>query len=225
MKKEMTSDFRVLYKFAYYCSILMLVLVPIQVIVFILSPPPDTTLGFFELYQESALLGLLSLDLIYLFSNLILIPLYIALGLIFYKYNPSYIIMAIFISIISLSSFYPSNPAIEMLTLSKQYFQAAPQENMIYITAAESLLAGYTGTAYVAYYILGAITLLLFSYTIFKSNAEYKSIGLWGLLSGVFMLIPASFGIVGMTFSLLSLIPWCVFVYLLVGKFKELSVK
>jgi hypothetical protein len=44
-----------------------------------------------------------------------------------------------------------------------------------------------------------------------------KATAIWGLVSGFFMLIPSTAGMLGLVFSLVSLIPWIVF-SLLVGK-------
>jgi len=222
MEMKQNHDVKGLYKIAQLSAIIMLFLVPIQVIVYLVFPPPESVLGFFELYDESVFLGLLSLDLIYLVSNLVIIPLYLGLSAILYKEFPALIGSALVLAVISLACYYPSNPAIEMLSLSKHYFSTIPDDVSIYLASGESLLAGYTGTAYVAYYILGALSLLLFSFAVYKSTQMSKTIGKWGLISGTFMLIPASFGIIGMTFSLLSLIPWCVFVFLLIKPFKNL---
>lgn len=38
-------------------------LIVLQMVFFIISPPPNTVSGFFELFQENRVLGLLSLDL------------------------------------------------------------------------------------------------------------------------------------------------------------------
>jgi hypothetical protein len=84
-------------------------------------------------------------------------------------------------------------------------------------------MASYTGTASNVYYVLNTICLLLFSYSILKSSQFKKSVGLWGLASGFFMIIPSSAGLIGMVFSLLSLIPWMVFIALLMINFKKLA--
>ena len=84
-------------------------------------------------------------------------------------------------------------------------------------------MAGYHGTSFDVYYVLSTICLLLFAYAIFKSPKFKKSVGLWGLVSGFIMIITSTAGIVGMIFSYLSLIPWVVFIVLLMSKFKQLA--
>ena len=67
----------------------------------------------------------------------------------------------------------------------------------------------------------GTLCLLLFAYALIKSHKFKKSVGLWGLASGFFMIVPSSAGVLGMIFSLLSLIPWVVFITLLMFNFKR----
>ncbi len=218
------TNFQPLFRVAQYLSLLMLVLIPIQIIVFVISPPPDSIKGFFELYQQNPLLGLLSLDFLYLFNNIIIIVIYLALFIILYHERPVTVILALILGLVGVACYYPSNPSFEMLTLSNQYFQALPDQQTIYLAAGESVMAGYTGTAFNAYYVLSTICLLMFAYAMIKSPQFKKLIGWWGLASGFFMIIPSSAGALGMIFSLLSLIPWVVFVVLLVIHFKKFSI-
>lgn len=223
----MTQFFKVnlqpLYRVAQFLALAMLLIIPLQIAIYIISPPPDTVKGFFELYQQNPFLGLLSLDFLYLFNNMIIVIVYLAIFVLLFQEKPVVVLLAFILGIIGVACYYPSNPAFEMLTLSHQYFQALPQQQLIYLAAGEAVMAGYTGTSFDVYYVLSTICLLLFAYAIFKSPKFKKSVGLWGLVSGFFMIIPSSAGMVGMIFSFLSLIPWVVFIVLLMSKFKYLS--
>ena len=214
-------NFQPLYRVAWYLALTMLILIPIQIIVYVIAPPPDTVKGFFELYQQNPFLGLLSLDFLYLFNNIIIVVIYLALFVLLYQERPVTVLLALILGLIGIACYYPSNPAFEMLTLSNQYFQAQPEQLDIYLAAGEALMAGYTGTTFDVYYVLSTICLLLFAYTLIKSPKFKKSVGLWGLASGFFMIIPSSAGVLGMIFSLLSLIPWVVFIALLMINFKK----
>ncbi|MCC7571163.1 DUF4386 domain-containing protein [Candidatus Micrarchaeota archaeon] len=224
MTQGFKTNFRPLFRVARYLSVLMLVLIPIQIIVFVISPPPDTVKGFYELYHQNTLLGLLSLDFLYLFNNIIIVVIYLALFIILYQERPVTVILALILGLVGVCCYYPSNPSFEMLTLSNQYFQALPDQQTIYLAAGEASIAAYTGTAFNSYYVLSTICLLMFAYAIIKSPQFKKSIGLWGLVSGFFMIVPSSAGTLGMIFSILSLIPWVIFVFLLVIDFKKFSI-
>ena len=224
MNQGFKTNFQPLYRIAYFLTLAMLIIIPLQIIIFVVSPPPDTVKGFFELSHQNPLLGLLSLDFLYLFNNVILVLIYLALFVLLYREKPVSAILALILGLIGIACYYPSNPAFEMLTLSNQYFQALPEQQTIYLAAGEAVMAGYTGTTFNAYYVLSTISLLLFSYAIIKSTKFKKSVGFWGLASGLLMIIPSSVGMIGMVFSLLSLIPWVVFITLLMLKFKKLAV-
>lgn len=221
MNQGFKINFQPLYRVAWYLSLTMLILIPIQIIVYIIAPPPDTVKEFFELYQKNPFLGLLSLDFLYLFNNIIIVVIYLALFIFLYQERPVTVLLALVMGLIGIACYYPSNPAFEMLTLSNQYFHAQSDQVYIYLAAGEALMAGYTGTSFNTYYVLSTICLLLFAYALVKSSKFKKSIGLWALASGIFMVIPSSAGVLGKIFSLLSLIPWVIFIVLLMGYFKR----
>lgn len=216
-------NFQPLFRVAWCLALTMLILIPIQIIVYVIAPPPDTVKGLFELYQQNPFLGLLSLDFLYLFNNIIIVVIYVALFVLLFQERPVTVLLALILGLIGNACYYPSNPAFEMLTLSNQYFLAQPEQQIIYLAAGESLMAGYTGTTFNVYYVLSTICLLLFASALLKNPRFKKSVGLWGLASGFFMIIPSSAGVVGMVFSLLSLIPWVIFVALLMNNFKKYS--
>ncbi len=223
MNPVFKANFNPLFRIAQVLTLIMLLLIPLQIIIYIVSPPPTSVEGFFVLYQNNPLLGLLSLDFIYLFNNIIIVIIYLALFILLYREKPVTVLLSIILGLIGVACYYPSNPAFEMLTLSHQYFNVLPDQQAIYLAAGEALLAGYTGTTFNTYYVLSTICLLLFAYAILKSNKFKKSVGLWGLASGFFMIIPSSVGVIGMVFSLLSLIPWMVFIVLLMVSFHKFA--
>ncbi|NCC75557.1 MAG: DUF4386 family protein [Clostridia bacterium] len=217
------TNFQPLHRMAWYLAIVMLVIIPLQIVIYVVAPPPDTVIGLFLRYQECPFLGLLSLDFLYLFNNLIIVVIYLALFVLLYREKPVTVLLAMVFGLVGIACYYPSNPAFEMLTLSSRYFAAQPEQQGSFLAAGEALMAGYTGTSFDVYYVLSTICLLLFSYALIKSPQFKKSVGCWGLASGLFMIIPSSAGTVGMIFSLLSLIPWVVFVVLLAIRFRQLA--
>ncbi len=46
-------------------ALITVLFIPIQMIVFVVSPPPATVLDYFTLFQSNRLLGLLDLDLLH----------------------------------------------------------------------------------------------------------------------------------------------------------------
>ncbi len=88
MNQGLKINFQPLYCVAHFMAITMLILIPLQIIIYVISPPPDTVKGFFELYQQNPFLGLLSLDFLYLFSNMTIVIIYVALFVLLYREKP-----------------------------------------------------------------------------------------------------------------------------------------
>ncbi len=223
MNHDLSLNYRPLFRIAWVLALVMLILIPMQIVTFVVSPPPTTVTGLFELYQQNPFLGLLSLDFLYLFNNVIIVVIYLALSAILYQERPAIVLLALVFGLVGVACYYPSNPAFEMLTLSQKYALAQSEQQIVFLAAGETLLAGYAGTTFNAYYVLSTVSLLLFSYALVKSRQFKPSVGLWGMVSGFFMIVPSSAGMLGMVFSLLSLVPWVVFVALLMVHFKKRS--
>jgi hypothetical protein len=62
-------DVESLHRLAIGLMIFMLILIPLQIVVFVLFPPPDSVVGYFELFQNNWFVGLLDLDFIYIINN------------------------------------------------------------------------------------------------------------------------------------------------------------
>jgi hypothetical protein len=216
------NDWRGIYKVATFASLLMLLFIPVQVIIFVIAPPPSTVEGFFSLFQENWFLGLLSLDLIYIVNNALMAIIYLAFYASLREVNKSYMIIALVLGFIGLAAYFPSNPAFEMLSLSAQYSSAATEvQKNILLASGHTMLSLYTGTAFNVYYVLNAITLLILSLVMYKSNNFKKSTATIGLIAGIFMIIPSTAGTIGLIFSILSLIPWVIFLSIVTRRFYQ----
>ena len=80
MNQGFKTNSQPLYRVARFLTMAMLIIIPLQIFIFVISPPPDTVKGFFELYHHHPFLGLLSLDFLYLINNAILAIIYLALN-------------------------------------------------------------------------------------------------------------------------------------------------
>lgn len=219
-----TSGWRSIYKIATYSTIIMLLLIPVQIVIFIVSPPPITVEGFFALYEKNWILGLFSLDLVYLLTTALIIPIYLALYGLLKEDRKALLLLALTLGFIGTAAYFPSNPSIEMLSLSQKYtLSDSSAQSTMYITVGQTLLEGYKGTAFNVYYVLNAMTLILISLVMFKSQKVTKLTSCAGLLAGILMIIPSTAGTLGLVLAFLSLIPWTLFAILLIGKFYHLG--
>ena len=219
LEDRMDSTWRQLLRISAICCIVMFILILVQIGVFVIWPPPAKICDWFALFQKNGLLGLLSLDVLYIVNNTLLIPIYISLYLMLKKGYESWMTLSLVLGLVGIAAYYASNPAFEMLSLSRQYFAAASDaQTNVFLAAGEALLVSYKGTSFIAYYVLNDIMLLIMSAVLLRSRVLGRPIAYTALLSGLLMTIPSSFGTLGMIFSISSLVPWAVFILLVAKK-------
>jgi hypothetical protein len=217
------EDYR-LFRISGLSGLAVILIIPFQLFIFMAWPPPESVLGFFELFQRNAFLGLLSLDLLYLLNNAILILFYLGLYMALAKVQPTVMLISLVLALVGIASYYSSAVAFEMLSISKQYETAAtPEIQNQCLASGQTLLAIYKGTAFDVYYVLNGAALLLMAWAMLKSNVFSRSTGIWGLASGILMLIPSTAGTLGLIFSIASLVPWIGFSILAIRKLLLMS--
>lgn len=195
-----------------YALIAMLTVTIIQIIVLVIWPPPGTVAGLFELFNRNWFLGLLSMDLLYILNNTLLILVYLGLFAALYKDSPAASLIALVFGVAAIAAYYGSNTSFEMLSLSRQYYGATTEaQRIIPLAAGQAMLETYRGTGFDSYYVLSAITLLIFAWVMHRGVVFSRAATLWVLAAGILMIIPSTAGTVGLVFSLLSLAPWIVF--------------
>ena len=107
------ATWKPLFRVGAVAALIIVVFIPIQSIIFVIWPPPSTVIGWFTLFQNNKLLGLLDMDLLLIvdqvLTGLILLALYIALR----RASPSFMVIALTLGgnipeEVSLSSFNAS---------------------------------------------------------------------------------------------------------------------
>jgi hypothetical protein len=193
-------------------ALVSVVLIPIQIVVLLVWPPPAAAPESFELFESNLVIGLLSLDLLYLPQNVLIVLIYLSLYAALHRIDESLMAVALALGLVGIAAFFPSNTAFEMLELSTRYAGAetAAQQAAL-LAAGEGMLAAYVGTTYDVYYILNGIALLLIAAVMVRSGVFGGVTAYVGLLAGALMVLPASAGTIGLAFALASLVPWAVF--------------
>ena len=201
-----------LYRIAGVATVAMLILIPVQIAIFTIWPTPKNAMEWFQLFQSSWILGLMHLDFLYIINNSIVAVMYLAFYLSLRRKNEALMLIALMTGLLGTAAYYSSNPAFEMLSLSRLFTSnvAEPQRSAL-LAAGQVLIAQWKGTAFDVYYILSAICLILIAAVMFKSAVYGKAMAAIGLSSGILMLIPSTAGTLGLFFSLASLVPWMVF--------------
>lgn len=201
----------------------MLIMIPVQIIFYVIWPHPTTIFDWFVLFQNNWLIGLISFDFLYLLSMIASIFLYLALFIALKDRNKSLPIFALTLGLIGLSIYFPSNTSIEMLSNSRQYAQAVTeQQKTILLASGQTLYSIWRGTSYAVYYVFNGIALILFFLAMIKNHKFRKITAYFGLVSGILMTVPSTAGIIGMTMALFSLIPWSIFSILVIKDFNTI---
>ena len=224
MNSQTAVTYKSLYKAAFISTILMLVIIPTQILVFVLTKIPATTIEWFSLFNENILIGFFHADFFILINNILISIIYLAFYHSLKEINKGVIQIGILLGLIGIAAYISSNKTFELLRLSQEYFSAQTDADKLILEAAgKASLLGWQGTAFDTYYVLNGIALFCISILMFKSPDFSKAAAVWGLLAAFFMIIPSTAGTIGLIFSLLSLIPWYVFSILFAKRFLSFS--
>lgn len=194
-----------------WCAFTVVVLIVVEICRYVIWPPPPSTAEFFDLMVANPTLGLISSDLLFIVSNLVAYLVYIALAVVLWRVNPSAVVIALALSVLSTAALVASVRPVEMLTLAHAYADADPATRIALVATGDGMVATWKGTAYDVYYFLGFATLLILTVLMLRSSVFTRTTAVWGLAGAVMMAVPANFGQVGLVFSVASLVPWSVF--------------
>jgi hypothetical protein len=217
-----------LYRIGAGVALAMLILMPIAVISFAIAPPPATASEAFALFQRNRLLGLLSLDLVYMFEillgGLLLLILCVALR----RVSPSLVTVASFLNVVATAIYFASNPAFELLALSRRHADALTGvQKAMFLSAAEGMLARYQGTAYDVSYVVAGMAGLIVALVMVRSTLFSRATAYLGVAMGLLALIPPTVGTVGVVAAFVYLGPlliWLVLIVRILMRLGELPV-
>ncbi len=204
-----------LYKVAGMSAIVTAVLIVVQMIVYIIWPPPSNAIDYFKLFQDNALQGFLALDLLYVIDNVLLIPILLALYAALRRTNESFMLIGAALGFVGIAALFASNPAANMHFLSGQYAAAATDaQRALLLAAGEAMLAVFTGTAYHISLILGSVALVIIPIVMLQSKIFSKATAYMGILANVLALgfyVP-KIGIYILLFSVIFLLVWYILI-------------
>jgi len=213
-----------LYRAGAWAALIIVALIPVQMVVFTVWPPPEAVADWFARFQSSWLLGLVSADLLFMVSNVLLALVYLGLYPALRRDGESAMVIALVLGFIGIAAYLASNTAFEMLSLSNRYGAAATDaERAMLLAAGQAMLQTTTGTSFDAYYILNAIVLLIVAPVMLRGHVFSRTTAYTALASGVLMLIPSSAGTIGTIFSIASLVPWAWFSILIARRLLQLA--
>lgn len=207
------SGFRTLYKISGIIAIINSIIIVLSVVLYMAFPQPETVLGWFEQFQRNRIVGMIQFDLLYLISNVIILPITLSLWLLLKKQNQWLALMGFVLGIIAIPTLIISRPIVEFAYLSDLYASAVTETvRNQYLAAGEVMLAKFNGIGYHTHLILGVIGYLMLSVIMIKSPYFKKSTAYMGILGNGFSLglyIP-KIGIGILLFSLIFMLLWMI---------------
>lgn len=207
---------KIVYKAGAFSAFLIALFIPLQMAVFFIWPPPKTALDFFHLFRMNRLVGLLDMDLLLIVDQALTIFLYLAMNEALKKYGSAFMRMAMALGLVGVAVYFASGSAFEMQRFSNMYnFATTEAQKTLALTGGELALANWQGTAFDVAYVISGVAFLLISFVMLKSNVFGKAINYLTFITGALMLVPPTYGSIGMILSVASVFPlwiWCILI-------------
>lgn len=219
-----------LYRAGTVAALLTVVLTLISLPVYLVWPPPNglqptasTVIDFFTIFQSNWLHGLFDLDLVMLIATLLVVPLNLALFMSLRRVSPSWMAIALALSLMGSAAYLVINPSFTMLSLSHTYAASSQVQRPLIVAAGQATLTAYQGTGFDMYYLWGAFSLLIMAVVMLRSTIFNKATGYLGLITGILMLVPPTVGTIGIVLAFLSLLPMLAWYLLLARRLWQLG--
>lgn len=197
-----------------WAALASVALIVVQLGIFFVWPPPETTVEFFEVLLSNPVHGILALDGLYIISNLLAFLVYLGLAVVLWRVSRSALVIALGFGVLGMSAYMASPRPVEMLTLAGAYAEADAVQQVALVATGDGMLATWMGTAFDVYYFFNLVTLLILAILMYRSSIFSRATAVWGLIGAVLMAVPSNFGTVGLVFAIASLLPWAVFAVL-----------
>ena len=206
-----------------WCAFASVVMIVVQIPIYVIWPPPESSAGFFELLLDNPLGGLLALDVLYVVSNALMYLVYLALAVVLWRVSRSAVVIAMAFCVVGISAYMSSTRPVEMLALAQMYADADAETRTALLATGDGMLATWAGTGYDIYYYFTFAALAVLAALMLRSSIFSRPTAVWGLASAALMTVPTNFGPVGMVFAIASLAPFSVFAILVGHRLLQLA--
>jgi len=181
------SRWKSLYKVGGAAALLAAALLSIEVIIFIIWPQPGTVTGYFTLFQNNRLIGLLDLYLLEIIAYILFVPMFLAVYVALRGANESYMMLATILAITGIAIFLSTNNPFSMLSLSNQYAAATTDtQRNILLAAGQAILANTNQRAVEGFnmgFLLLSVAGLIVSAVMLRSNVFSRVTAYVGVLT------------------------------------------
>jgi Domain of unknown function (DUF4386) len=215
-----TADSRwsLLYKIGGAAALFGVAVIPIQLIIFIAWGQPDTAIGWFKLFQDNRLAGLLAFEFLFVVNAVLGIATTLALYVALRRVNESFMAIALVLGLVEAVALIVARPALEMLYLSNQYAVATTDgQRAMFLSAGEAVWATFNGTAFHVSYNLFSIYLLIVPVVMLRGHVFGRVTAYVGILAAILnwgLYVPE----IGVLLSVLSVIPFLAIWHLLIAR-------
>lgn len=179
------SRWKGLYKVAGVAALIIAVLLLCEIIVFSVWPQPDTVMGYFELFQDNWLVGLLDLDLLGIVAYVLFVPVILALYIVLRQASESFMAIGTVLFFVGISVFFATNTAFSMLSLSNQYAAATTDaQRAMFLAAGQAMLTSFTVGAFQVSYVIVSGAWLMIAAVMLRSSIFSRATASSGILAG-----------------------------------------
>lgn len=154
------------------------------VAIIFMGPPPTAIDDWFGLFRDRGLLGLLDSYLLDAAALVALVPVFLALFAALRRQAVSLMAIATVFALIGIALWISTNPALAMLSLSKQYDAATTEaQRSTFMAAAQTLLTMQDGVGAYFGYLLFAAGGLFASFAMFRGKTFNRMTAWVGILA------------------------------------------
>jgi hypothetical protein len=219
LEVEVDRRYTALYTVAGAAALLTAVLIPLQVVAFIVWPLPEGgAADWFAVFRENPIRGLVSYDLLILLEEALLVPIVLALYALLSRRSPSLMLVTAGFWFVSIALFIGANTGFEMLTLATRHAEATDEAaRAAYLATGEGMLAAYmgNGTSFVMGYLLASVAGILLGFAMLRTPVFHRFAAYAVIIANVlgFGLFLPGIGILLSLVSVVILVVW----YALIG--------
>ncbi len=174
-----------LYKMGGVAAMIITVLLVCEIIVFSVWRQPSTVMGYFALFQENWLVGLLDLDLLGMIAYFLFIPLMLAIYIALRQASESLMAIGTVLFFVGIAVFFSTNTAFSLLTLSNAYASAATEaQKAMFLAAGQALYTMFYVNQFQVSYVIISMAWLMIAIVMLRSNIFSQVNAYSGILAG-----------------------------------------
>ncbi len=209
---------RLLFRVGAVAALTTVAITLLQIVLGVIWPPPDFAPSpaiaelMLRMVNASPIRAFVTLDGLMVLDYLLLVVVYLALYSALRPRSPSLVTLGTALALIAITLYLAVNPSITMFVLGAQYELSGDGV----LPAAQAVLATFEGTAFIVHYVVMGVAGILVSAAMLGGTEFSRATAIAGMLQGAMMLVPVTFGTIGLVFALGSLVPFIVW-FMLVG--------